>query len=327
MRTAKTSQLLFRPAKIILSLLILGFCSLPDLRAEEMTKLGNFSPYKEFPNVHHISVIAWNAKVNVRVGGSESFVQSRCPEIWFLNESVVSPGYIFREEHGLKIRFTQHVIQPKALFPDIDVYHDGNYWKVTREELKPLFECKEEDKQAEIKDKTIWFENQKLGELSGEGTPGKWYSSPPDLDVVLADTFHDDLYLSLYDHSDGILCDWRGKVLQLHLDDHASLATGGLTVSSCRVFANGASSVDVKLLNCDILEATVQKECLVRVGSGHIAKASLSEVFGGKVLIAAQVDKPYAPSLGITSSQKVIKKQTPRGTILQFPNYGNFDLK
>jgi len=292
-----------------------------------MTKLGNFSPYKEFPNAHQIWICAENGKVNVSVGGSESYVMTSCPENWLLQESRVVPAYIFKEQHGIKIRFTQPAMQPKEIYYDIHIYYSGKYYKVGREFLKPLLESSDETKLAEIKDQVLWFDNQKLGRLPEQSTSGIWYPSPLDLEVILADDFHDELTLTLNDHSEGILSNWRGKALQLRLDDHAIVTTGALSLSWFRILANLSSTVDVHSVNCDKLDASAQNKSVVTINAGHIVEASTGEAFGGKVLVSAQVDKLDGQSTGITNSQKIIKKLTPQGTILEFPKYGNFELK
>jgi hypothetical protein len=85
--------------------------------------------------------------------------------------------------------------------------------------------------------------------------------------------------------------------------------------------------VIVQSLNCEKLDASAQSKGVITIKSGHIKKLATSELFGGKVNVLAEVDKPDGTSIGLTNSQKVIKKETPQGTTIKFPNYGNFDLK
>jgi hypothetical protein len=329
MRFAKPSKRFFRVVPMtVLSFVVPLLCLPPDAEAGGgMTKLGNFSPDRNHPNDHYISVIVSTANVSVRVGGPDSFVQSTRPEVWFLEQSVLSPAYTFKEEHGLKIRFTQPKLDPKAFFFQyVDIYHDGKYWKVAREQLKPLFECKDASKQAEIKNQVLWFDGKNIVKLQDLGNPGAWYTSAPDLEVVLADTFHDDFHLHLWDHSQAKLYDWRGNLLLLYLNDHSALATDALSLESLSIHAHKDSTVEVKSVNCTTLDASAEQDSLVQIDSGHIAKISRSEAFGGKLVVLAQVDKVDGPSVGLTNSQKIIKKQTPQGTILEFPKYGNFDF-
>jgi hypothetical protein len=313
---------------LILPVLALLLFQVAGARANErLTKIGNFAQKKDVLNSRpHIWILAENGKVNVRVGGSESFAMSSCPDAWLLQGILISPAYAFNERHGIKIRFTSYQLQPR-LEPDIHVYHDGKYWKVSRGFLKPILDSTDETKLAEIKDQVLWFGDQRLGKLPEQSTPGKWYPSPLDLEVVLADDFHGDMIMDLHDHCQGTLSNWQGKELQLRLNDHASITTGALNLSHFRILANKLSKVDVGSVTCESLDAAAQKESVVSIKAGHIAKASTDEIFGGKVTILAEVDKPDGQSTGLTNTQKIIKKQTPQGTILEFPKYGNFELK
>jgi hypothetical protein len=326
MNTRKTKRLVPSHSRLIFliltQLLFLGPCARAD---DPMKTIGSFSPYKDLPNVHQIWVIAENGKVNVRVGGSASYAMSSCPEVWALQESRILPAYIFKERHGIKIRYTSFNLRP-CPEPDIHIFYDERFWKVSRDSMQSIISSQDENKLAEIRDHELWFDGRRLGKLA-ESTAGEWRSAPPDLEVVLADDFHDELILSLNDHCAGSLSDWHGNVLQLRLNDHASVETGALSLSQLRIHANKLSNVDVKSVNCDNLDAAAEKDSVVSPKGGHIAKASTSEIFGGKLTILAEVDKPNGQSTGLTNSQKIIKKQTPQGMKLEFPNYGNFDFK
>ncbi len=322
MHTKKLKVLVPSRSNLIFLILIQMFSQMPCARADEpMKRIGSFSDYKDLPNVHHIWVVAEDGRVNVRVEGSESYAMSDCPEIWLLQESRILPAYVFKERHGIKIRYTSYNLRP-CPEPDIHIFYDEQFWKVGRDVMQSIMLSQDENKLAEIRDHELWFDGQKLGKLSEHSTPGKWYSSPPDLEIVLADTFHDELILSLHDHCRATLSDWHGKTLQLRLNGHANVTTGALSLNSFRIDANATSEVIVKSVNCDKLEANAQKDSLVSLGGGHIVEASINAIFGGKVLNTARVDK-----VGQTDSRKIIKKQTSRGTILQFPDGGTFDLK
>jgi hypothetical protein len=296
-------------------------------RADEpMKKVGKLIPNINSNNSHQqFFVLGSHAKVKVSVSGKETFAQSSTPDAWHIDKGRLFQAYGFKELHGIKVRFTSYNVQ-QQLEPDIHIYNDGLLFKVSRQFLKPILTATDQSKKAEIRGKDLWFDGEKVGELPEDGVPGKWYSDTPDLEVILADNFHDDLILDLGEASEGTFSEWRGNELQLRLYGNASLTVGDLSLKDCWIHSD-TSSVIVQSLNCEKLDASAQSKGVITIKSGHIKKLATSELFGGKVNVLAEVDKPDGTSIGLTNSQKVIKKETPQGTTIKFPNYGNFDLK
>ena len=291
-----------------------------------MTKLGPLLTAGQSESEKNIWVIGWQkGKITIKVCGKESFASSNVPDIWFLQGSRVMPAYSFKEIHGLKVRSTAYNFRPYQ-DPDIHLYHDGKFWKITRSTLAPIFDCTDDDRLVEIKDQSIWFDGHQLAKLPEEGFPGTWYPTA-DLEVVLAEDFHDKLVIDLDGSCEGTLAAWTGKELRLRLSDNAKASVDKVVIGGCYVYPSRSSKVDIESLTCDKFDSCARSNSVVSVQEGQIKDASMTEVSGGKVNISAQVDKLNNKSEGIPNSKPIIRKQTPKGTILEFPNNGNFEIK
>ncbi len=276
--------------------------------SDTTTKLGVFSINADPTASKYISIVASCAEVKVGVSGKESYATSSCPDVWFLNGSSISQAYVFREKNGLKVRFTQPVRQPRVLDTDVHIFLHNKYWKVSNDFIRPVFDSSDESELVEVQDQTIRFHGAVIGTLPEIGTPGVWYPHP-DLQVNLSDDFHDNLHINLFD-SIGTLADWTGKSIQLHLEQRAKIVAEKISSINCHVFANQSSKVDICSIQCDKFDACSQKDSLVSVKSGHIIKASTTELFGGKVTVSARLDQHDDKSQSIPNSQPVKKEET-----------------
>ena len=290
---------------------------------DQMKRIGQFHPHEDFKDLRpNIWVIAPNTKVKVTVHGRENFVMSSTPELWYLKNSRVFQDWTFKEMHGLKIKFGGHDVQPNDVF----IYKEGLYYQVSRLFLRAIltFTDDNRNKLAEIRGKEIWFDGENIGELPENGVPGKWYSDPLDLQIVLSEDFHDDLTLDFYS-SEATLSGWDGNKALIRLSGNASFRAGELSLKECWIHSD-RSEVVIQSLSCEKLDASAGGKSTVTIKSGHIKKLAAGETLGGKVEVLAEVDKPDGASIGLTNSQKIIEKETAQGSTIKFPDHGNFDF-
>ncbi|HEY9680005.1 MAG TPA: hypothetical protein V6C86_00255 [Oculatellaceae cyanobacterium] len=292
----------------------------------EMTEIGDFSPDNN-AGLRFISINAQSeAKVNIKLGGSKSFASSNCPEIWFMRKSWVKPAYVFKELHGLKIRFTDANFQNSSL-PDIHVYYDGKFWKTTRDALDPILKSNDTTKVAEIRDSAIWFDGSKLCKLPEQGIEGKWYSNSQ-LEVVLADDYRDELSIYLT----GLSCEcelphWAGKQLIVHLYDNAKATLGEISVDKCHIRPTSSAAVQIMTLNCEELDACVRENSVLNIRGGRIKHASITEMSGGKANVSAEISKRDNKSIGVPNREPVIRWDGSKSPSLEFPSHGDFFIK
>ncbi|HEY9680004.1 MAG TPA: hypothetical protein V6C86_00250 [Oculatellaceae cyanobacterium] len=293
----------------------------------EVKKLGALSTVGQRESQKNVWIIGrQTGQVSIKIDKGESFASSTVPENWVLEGGTVSPAYIYTVRLGLKIRLTQPVKQPNALEPDVCIYHDGQYWQVERRSLKPIFECCDDSKRAEIKGQSVLLDGRELLKLSQSGVPGTWYDTA-DLDVTLSEGFHDKLVLDLSNSCEGTLDSWRGKELLLRLDNTAKVSMDRLSADQTYIRQAHQSTAKINSLTCGKLDAYVRDNSILIIPQGHIESASITELAGGRATISAQINKQDKSSIGIPNSQPLTRKPGPKGPSIQFPSHGDFVIR
>lgn len=263
-------------------------------------------------DTNFLSINAGTATIRIHIGGTEIVAISKYPENWQIKNSTLYAVQAFREVHGIKVRFDNE---------SSEIHHDGKYWIISRETLKQLLTAPQKST-VEIIDGALLINGARITNLPASGRTGHWYLTN-DLDLYIPKTFHNSIMLNA-NRSKIHIADWQGKRLLLHLYDDSDAFIDNLILDQVDLQAGNASNITISGLKSRVLHTVVSDDSSIVIKSGAIDEVTVSESTGGKLTLSAIVTELVH---GNPNNDQIIKKQTPRGTIEEFPKYGNFDIK